>query len=224
MTTTNERLLPCEEIGPIKANTAVIWLHGLGASGHDFVPIVPLLNQASTRFVFPHAPTRPVTINMGYSMPSWYDIFRLDAGPGRESSEDIVHSTEHINALIKREVERGVDSSKIVLAGFSQGGAIALHAGIRYTQPLAGIMVLSAYDVRSETRSREAHPANQNTPILFCHGTRDDVVSMDKGQTAFESYQTMSRDIEWKTFNMGHEVCQAEIAVIARWLKERLDT
>lgn len=224
MTSANQPVLPCEEIGPIKANKSVIWLHGLGASGHDFVPIVPLLNQPSTRFVFPHAPTRSVTINMGYSMPAWYDILRLDTGPGRESSDDIVHSTGQINALINREVERGVESSNIVLAGFSQGGAMALHAGIRCARPLAGIMVLSAYDVRSETRSREAHPSNQNTPILFCHGTHDDVVSIDKGQNAFESYQTPSREIEWKTFNMGHEVCQPETAVIARWLKERLDT
>ena len=223
MSNAGQGLLPCEEIGPIKAERSVVWLHGLGASGHDFVPIVPLLNQPKTRFVFPHAPTRPVTINMGYSMPAWYDIMRLDAGPGRESSDDIVHSTQQINALINREIERGVDSSNIILAGFSQGGAMALHAGVRYTRPLAGIMVLSAYEVRSETRTREAQPSNQGTPILFCHGTRDDVVSIDKGQDAFESYATTAREVEWKTFNMGHEVCQSEIGVIARWLKERLD-
>ena len=218
----DDTLLPCEEIGPINASRSVIWLHGLGASGHDFVPIVPQLNRPDTRFIFPHAPTRPVTINMGHIMPSWYDILRLDSGPGRESESDIIQSTNYINALIKREIERGVSADKIVLAGFSQGGAMALHAGIRSQYGLAGIMVLSAYDLRQHTRVHEAHTSNRTTPILFCHGTRDAVVSMHKGQNAYETYQTPSRDVQWLSFNMGHEVCHSQILAIAKWLDARL--
>jgi phospholipase/carboxylesterase len=215
-------LLSCEEMGPANATKSVIWLHGLGASGHDFVPIVPQLNRPDTRFVFPHAPTRPVTINMGHVMPSWYDILRLDSGPGRESESDILQSTAHINALIKREIERGVPPAKVVLAGFSQGGAMALHAGIRSQHGLAGIMVLSAYDLREHTRAREAHASNSNTPILFCHGTRDAVVSLHKGQNAYETYQTLDRDVQWLSFNMGHEVCHPQIIAISKWLGLRL--
>ena len=223
MSQAHPTLLPCEEIGPVNAKKSVIWLHGLGASGHDFVPIVPQLNRSDTRFVFPHAPTRPVTINMGHVMPSWYDILRLDSGPGRESEQEILQSTAHINALIKREIERGVSPSKIILAGFSQGGAMALHAGIRSEYGLAGIMVLSAYELRGHTRAREGHPSNSNTPILFCHGTRDAVVSLHKGQEAFETYQTLDRDVQWRSFNMGHEVCHAETMAIAQWLSTCLE-
>ena len=215
-------LLPTEEFGPLKAKKSIIWLHGLGASGHDFVPIMPMLNQPQCRFVFPHAPMRSVTINMGHHMPAWYDILRLDAGPGRESEQDILTSTAQIHALIDHEIQRGVLPQHIVLAGFSQGGAMALHAGIRYAKKLAGIIVLSAYDLRTSTRAREATTANSNTPILFCHGSRDPVVSIHKGQQAYESYRDANRDAQWRTYEMAHEVCDAEIILIRDWLAARL--
>ena len=165
---------------------------------------------------------RSVTINMGHHMPAWYDILRLDSGPGRESEQDILISTAQIHALIDHEVQRGVLPQHIVLAGFSQGGAMALHAGIRYAKSLAGIIVLSAYDLRTNTRTREASPANSKTPILFCHGTRDPVVSINKGQQAYESYDHSNRDIQWHTYEMAHEVCDAEVILIRDWLASRL--
>ncbi len=212
--------LPCIELEPREPCTSsVIWLHGLGADGSDFAPIAPMFGLHSTRFVFPHAPHQPVTINGGYVMRSWYDILTMDRGPERESEPDIRASAREVEALIQRERDRGVPSSRIVLAGFSQGGAMALHVGIRYPETLAGIVVLSAYQVLADTVEREASAANSQTPLFFAHGTRDEVVPTFAGQEAAARYGTRAT---WLTYPMGHEVHPQEIADIKAWMHARL--
>lgn len=212
--------LPCVEVASSEPTTAsVVWLHGLGASGHDFEPIVPLLRLPYVRFVFPHAPQRPVTINGGYVMPSWYDIRHLDfQGEERESEAEIIASSEAVATLLAREVARGVPSDRIVLAGFSQGGAMALHQGHRHPQTLAGLMVLSAYLVRGEALA-EGHPANASTPILFAHGRYDDVVPHAAGRRAFETFSRPGRDVRFLDYPMGHEVCAEQVTAIGAWLR-----
>ncbi len=216
-------LLPCEALGPDDATQVVIWLHGLGANGHDFVPIVPLLQRPRTRFVFPHAPSMPVTINMGHVMPAWYDILHMGEGPNREPDAQVIESTRRVHDLIEAERTRGIDANQIVLAGFSQGGAIALHAGIRYPETLAGIMVLSAYELRTDSRQREAHTVNAETPMLFCHGSLDPVVPVHRGRRAFEAYEQEGRSCTWQDYPMGHEVCGPEIELIRTWFGRCLD-
>ena len=198
----------------------VIWMHGLGASGHDFEPIVPLLQLPQVRFVFPHAPARGVTINGGLIMPAWYDILAL-AAPGGEDAEDVRESAAMIEALIAREAARGVVTGRVVLAGFSQGGAMALFVGTRHLQPLRGIMVLSGYEVLGRTREAEASAANRATPLLFCHGTHDPMVNIARARAAFAAYGEGRAEAQWHQFAMGHEVCPAEIAVIREWLTAR---
>jgi len=157
--------------------STVIWLHGLGASGDDFEPIVPMMEMPHTRFVFPHAPILPVTINMGMRMPAWYDILTLEwDSEAREDERTIRNSAELVVELLEAEHARGIPYDRIVLAGFSQGGALALHVGTRYPHTLAGIMILSAYEVLSETYDNEAHDANSETAMLFCHGVYDPMV------------------------------------------------
>ncbi len=215
-------LLPCVEVGPEgQADGAVVWMHGLGASGHDFEDVVPLLRRPRTRFVFPHAPRRPVSINMGLIMPAWYDIRTL-GGPRDDDERGIRDSQGHIEALLAREAERGLPAGRIVLAGFSQGGAMALHVGLRYPETLAGIMVLSAYELLPETRAAEASPANRSTPALVCHGTYDPMVPVLGGQAVRDVLAVNGRPTEWHEFPMEHQLCQEEIEVIARWLDERL--
>lgn len=216
-------LLPCVEIEPPRPPTrgSVVWLHGLGADGHDFVPVAPHLHLSDVRFVFPHAPAMPVTINGGYVMPSWYDILTWDRVPGREKEADIRASAARIEALIRREVERGVPVGSIVLAGFSQGAAMALHVGLRYPERLRGIVCLSGYLVLADSVAAEAHAANAATPIYFGHGTEDDVVPLEGGRHAWETLRE-GRDARWSTFRMGHEVVPAEIADLRRWLRETL--
>jgi phospholipase/carboxylesterase len=202
-------------------DSAVLWLHGLGASGHDFVPIVPHLSRPTTRFVFPHAPERPVTINGGYVMPAWYDITRMDPGPGREPPEDIRHAHEQVVAWLRRLEADGIPPERTVLAGFSQGGAMALHTGHRYDRPLAGILVLSAYLLLEEHLASEGHPANAQTDLLFCHGEQDDVVPLVRGRAAHDALATGERNVEWASYPMGHQVVMEEIERIGRWLRAR---
>ena len=213
------------EIPPQSASHegTVIWLHGLGASGDDFVPIVPHLNLPSIRFVFPHAPERPVTLNRGWVMRAWYDIRTLDASDEREDPNDIAASHAWITTLIDQEVERGLSPHQIVLAGFSQGGAMALHTGLRYPATLGGIMGLSCYLLLPEQIQAEAHATNRDTPILLCHGSQDNVVPLSSGERAREllTEQTPERDLLWKDFPMDHEVCGEEIQLIAQWLQQR---
>ena len=202
-----------------KAAGTIIWLHGLGANGHDFEPIVPHLGLSGVRFVFPHAPVRPVTINGGFVMPAWYDILAMGT-QGGENGDDVRESAAQIEDLIAREAARGVPSERIVLAGFSQGGAMALFAGLRHAHPLRGIMVLSGYEVLSRARD-EVGAANRETPLLFCHGTHDPMVDVARARAAFAAYREGRPDAQWHEFPMGHEVSPAEIAVIRDWLGAR---
>jgi phospholipase/carboxylesterase len=181
--------------------------------------VVPLLELPMVRFVFPNAPRRPVTVNGGMVMPAWYDIRGLGEQRGVEDARGIRESAQAIAALIAREEERGVPASRIVLAGFSQGGALALYQGARHPESLLGIMVLSGYEVLSETREAEAHPANAQTPMLFCHGTFDPLVPIAGGRAACQSYRKGERQVEWREFPMAHEVCPEEIVVIREWMR-----
>ena len=205
--------------GPDDADSTVIWLHGLGANGTDFLPVIPHLGLGDTKFIFPNAPSMPVTINMGYVMPAWYDIRHMGPGPDRESEAGIRSSAKMIEALINVEVERGVAPSRIVLVGFSQGGAMALHVGLRCEHALAGIAVLSAYELLADTQTTEAHEANTGTSILFCHGRHDEVVPMARGYDAYQACKSLRRACDWHEFEMGHEVCMAEVNIIGQWLR-----
>lgn len=220
------QLLPCVEINPTGATTpqTVLWLHGLGASGHDFEPIVPMLQLPHVRFVFPHAPQIPVTINGGVVMPAWYDIRSLEESNEREDPTGIKRAAQNVEDLLLREVDRGVSCSNIVLAGFSQGAAIALHVGLRWPHPLAGIMALSGYLVLPQTLQSEAHDSNRQTPILMCHGTQDPTVSVSRGRNTYELIGGLSptRTIQWHEYEMGHSVCPEEILTVGQWLGVQL--
>lgn len=216
-------LLPCVETkpaGPVRSS--VVWLHGLGANGHDFEPIVPMLRLPSTRFVFPHAPNRPVTINGGMVMPAWYDIRSLAFGPGREDDTGIRASAAQVEALIAREVERGVPAEKIVLGGFSQGAAMALHVGHRHREKLAGLVILSGYLLLPHLLS-EGAPANAATPIFFGHGRHDDVVPILGGRAAYGAFDRPGREVTWKEYPIAHQVNPEEIADIGTWIKATLE-
>ena len=206
------------------ATAAVIWLHGLGADGYDFVPIVEELRLPKTlavRFVFPHARSRPVTINNGFVMRAWYDIKGVD----REAGEDDVGIRESaglVGDCIAHEASRGVPANRVVLAGFSQGGAIALQTGLRYSTALAGIMALSTYLPLRASVAQEASQANRATPILMCHGTQDGVVPIQMGELSRDQLTSLGYAIEWRAYPMQHSVCMEEIAEISRWLQSRL--
>lgn len=221
----SESLLSSVEIDPSgSAGAAVIWLHGLGANGHDFEPIVPYLRlppELGVRFVFPDAPTQPVTINGGLEMPAWYDVYDMDI-PRREDGIGIRNSARTIRTLIEREIGRGIPSDRIVLAGFSQGGAMALHTGLRYPDPLAGILALSCYLPMADNLSDEGSAANRATPILMMHGTHDEVIPVHYGEQCFQRLQTLGYPTHWQSYTMGHEVCPDQIQVIGAWLAERL--
>jgi phospholipase/carboxylesterase len=203
---------------------AVIWLHGLGADGHDFEPIVPELVQPgerALRFVFPHAPVRPVTLNGGYAMRAWYDIIAID----RRAAEDesgIRASQALVETLIRRENARGIGSQHIVLAGFSQGGALALFAGTRYREKLAGIMGLSCYQLLAGRFDAERGAANQSTPVFLAHGLEDPVVAPALGEAACRQLQAAGYTVEWHTYRMPHAVCPQEVADIGAWLRRVL--
>jgi phospholipase/carboxylesterase len=183
---------------------------------------VPVLGLEGVRFVFPHAPLRPVTINGGAVMRAWYDIKTL-TGPGpRESETDVRDSAAQVEALLAREADKGVPPERTVLAGFSQGGAMTYFVGQRHRLALRGLMVLSGYEVLSATREAEASPANRLTPLLGCHGTADPLVSLARGREAYQACAASGRPAEWHEYAMGHEVCPEEIDVIRRWLRERL--
>jgi phospholipase/carboxylesterase len=220
MSVPKANVLPCVEVAPRgEPRGSVVWLHGLGADGHDFEPIVPLLGLPDVRFVFPNAPAQPVTINGGMVMPAWYDIVSLGGpGPG-ERAEDVRRSARLIEALLEREETRGVPASRIVLAGFSQGAAMALHVGTRFPRALLGIMVLSGYEVVADTREAEASEANRATPMLFGHGIHDPMVGIARGREAYRAHARPERKVEWHEFPMGHEVSPAEIAAIRAWLR-----
>ena len=202
------------------ADASVIWLHGLGADGHDFEPIVPELDLPETtkiRFIFPHAPSRPITINNGMVMPAWYDI----ASPQLDQIEDeagIRRSQQYVEQLIQRETEHGIKSENIILAGFSQGGAIALFTGLRYPQPLAGIIALSTYLPLAQTARTEASEANRQIPILLAHGSHDPIIPLRLAEDSRHYLEQLGYKPEWKIYFMEHSVCPDEIRDISRWL------
>jgi phospholipase/carboxylesterase len=199
---------------------SIIWLHGLGADGHDFEPIIPELrlpSQMSLRFVFPHAPYRPVTINGGYVMRAWYDIAMSERGL-EQNADHIRESEKNLQALIEKEIRRGIACERIVLAGFSQGGAIALHAGLRYPGKLAGIMALSAPVPFAETLMAEVHPANAAVPVFIAHGTDDRMIPYDLAQQAHRPMEARGLKLERHRYKMGHTLVPDEIRDIAAWL------
>jgi phospholipase/carboxylesterase len=206
------------------ADASVIWMHGLGADGHDFVPLVPELalpDEARIRFVFPHAEVRPVTVNAGYAMRAWYDIRELTP-EGRDDEAGLEATRARIEAIIQQERATGIDSRRIVLAGFSQGGALALHVGLRHAQPLAGIIALSCYLPLRDRLVREIAEANRRVPILMCHGREDVVVLPAFGEQSRDVMLAAGLQVEWRQYSMGHNLCRPEIFDIAAWLRYHL--
>ncbi|MFN3244382.1 MAG: alpha/beta hydrolase [Planctomycetota bacterium] len=214
-------LLPAVEIDPAgTARASVVWLHGLGADGHDFAAIVPELrlpDELGVRFVFPHAPSIPVTINGGMVMPAWYDIAEVDL-QRRHDEAGVRASDRQVRALLAREHERGVPWDRIVLAGFSQGGAIALFTGLRHPQRLAGVIALSTYLVVGESFEAERSAANQDVPILQAHGSLDPMVPIERGEAARAVLDRHGYDVAFHSYPMPHSVCPEEIATVREFL------
>jgi len=207
------------ETGP-RPVASIIWLHGLGADGHDFLPIVDELDLSRLpplRFVFPHAPLRPVTWNFGRVMPAWYDIIAI--GPGAPEDEaGIRDAARSVEDLIAREAARGVAPRRVVLAGFSQGGAVALYTALRHPARLAGALVLSSYLPLAATLAGEASVANRDLPIFLAHGTADDIVPLTLAEQTRRRLEALGYPVEWHTYPMAHTVCGPEIADIGTWL------
>jgi phospholipase/carboxylesterase len=205
-------------------DAAVIWLHGLGADGFDFVPIVEELRLPPTlavRFIFPHARPRAVTINNGFVMRAWYDITGLSPG-STEDEAGIRESADIVRQYVEQENARGIGSDRIVIAGFSQGGAIALTAALRHPQRLAGLMALSTYLPLRNALAAEASPANRDLPILMCHGLRDPVVPATLGKASRDLLQSLGYQVEWQGYPMEHQVCMEEVLAMSKWLQARL--
>jgi phospholipase/carboxylesterase len=210
------------ETGPTP-RAAVIWLHGLGADGHDFEPIVPELGLPAAlpvRFVFPHAPIRPVTLNQGMRMRAWYDIYRLGGGP--EDEAGIRQSQAQLDELVSIEKRKGIPAGKIVIAGFSQGGAIALQAALRYPERLAGVLALSTYLPLSGKLEAEKHTMNADIPIFMAHGTYDDVIPLQRAEDSRRALENLGYRVDWHAYPMPHSVCPQEIADIAAFLARML--
>ncbi|MCW8329465.1 alpha/beta hydrolase [Photobacterium sp. SDRW27] len=215
--------LSCVEVEPnIKATATVIWLHGLGSNGHDFEAILPELKlpeDAPVRFIFPHSPSIPVTINGGMVMPAWYDI--LEMGSGRRlNTEQLLYSAKQITDLIEREIERGITSERIILAGFSQGGAVAYHAALSFPQKLAGLLALSTYFPTSN--SITIAEMNRKIPLEVMHGSYDPVVLPTMGEEAVSELVKAGLMPNWRTYPMEHQVCMPQIRDISTWLKSTL--
>lgn len=215
--------LACVEIEPEStADAAVIWLHGLGADGHDFEAVVPDLNlpaSAAIRFIFPHAPSMPVTINGGLVMPAWYDILEMNIEL-KHDEQQLLKSADAISKLIDREIERGIDSHRIIIAGFSQGGAVGYQSALTYPKPLAGLLGLSSYFATSQ--SIVYNPANDELQIQIFHGTADPVVPESLGQQSYDLLIEKGYQANYKTYSMEHSVCMDEIADISTWLQATL--
>jgi phospholipase/carboxylesterase len=218
----SSELLSSVEVEPSGgAERTIIWLHGLGADGRDFEPIVPYLNlpeELGVRFVFPHAPQRAVTINMGLIMRAWYDVRspQLNSDPDLEG---VRGAAGHLRTLIARENERGVAPGRIILAGFSQGGVVALHTALRYPESFAGIMALSCYLIDEASLEKERTEANDAVPIFQAHGSEDPMVPMQRGIEARDRLLGLGYTVEWRTYPMGHEVHPQEIQDIGAWLR-----
>jgi len=214
-------LLECIEMNPeTEPAYVVIWLHGLGADGHDFEAIVPALQLPAAlpiRYVFPHAPMRPVTVNMGMVMRAWYDILEMDVSR-KVDTGNIATSSDQLKDLIQRELNAGIPSDRIVLAGFSQGGAIALHTALRYPEPLAGILALSTYLPTIESLAAERSDANRNLPIFMVHGEHDPVIPIVHAEDTREQLTRLGYAIQWRVYPMEHQVCNDEVGDIRTWM------
>ena len=209
---------------PVEVQTAeqptasIIWLHGLGSNGHDFEAIVPELSlpqNLGIRFIFPHAQSIPVTINGGMLMPAWYNIFEMNLGR-RVDTEQLMQSASYVHSLIEQEIGRGIDSNNIVLAGFSQGGAVVFEAGLTFDKPLAGVMALSTYLATQE--SVKPHPSNESLPFFLAHGTADDIVPETMGQHAKSTLDSWGYQTQYHRYPMAHSVCMEEINDISKLL------
>ncbi|MFT7518764.1 MAG: phospholipase/carboxylesterase [Kiritimatiellia bacterium] len=198
---------------------AVIWMHGLGASCRDFVPLLPFVMRPGLRFIFPQAPERPVTVNAGERMPSWYDIRTMEPVSDRENLDDVHESSEQIRALIDAQVEAGVPSDRIVLAGFSQGAALALWTAHRYAKPLRAMLIMSGYQLGPDLHDAAGHPANANTPAMCMHGMQDQVVAMDRGYSAYDVLSEGGRETTWRDYPMGHELCALQARELRQWFE-----
>lgn len=216
-------LLPCIDIEPeASANATVILLHGLGADGNDFVPMVSELRlppTMSVRFVFPNAQAIPVTINGGFVMPAWYDITEVNIDRKIDTAQ-LIDSSEQIRLLIDREIDRGIPSNRIVIAGFSQGGAVAYQTALTYMQPLAGLLCMSSYFATHETITPNS--ANKGLPVFICHGSHDPIVPEHMGRSARQTLDAMGYEVEYSSYPMEHAVCAQEIADVSRWLQRLL--
>jgi len=209
--------------GP-EPDAAVVWLHGLGADGHDFEPLVPELmwpGAPDIRFVFPHAPVRPVTVNGGMEMRAWYDIVSLSSGRDQDQ-RGIADSVNQAAALVGRERRRGIEAHRIVVAGFSQGAAIALQLALRYPEKLAGLIVLSTYLLLEHRLERDVHDANRLLPVFVGHGTADPMVPVQMGEMVAERLRAMDYPVEWHSYPIPHAVCPEEISHLSAWLRKRL--
>ncbi|MEW6353411.1 MAG: carboxylesterase [Pseudomonadota bacterium] len=214
------------EVNPAIAPTAtVIALHGLGADGHDLASLVQELDlpaRHGVRFVCPHAPHRPITLNNGYVMRAWFDIVSL--GSAQREDEAGLRESEHlIHALMRREIDAGIDARRIVLAGFSQGGALALYAGLRYAERLAGLVALSSWLPLAAHVRNEAHPANAGLPIFMGHGMQDTIVPPAAGMRARDALEELGYAVTWRSYMMGHTLCAAEIQDVSNWLTRVLE-
>ena len=207
-------------------NASIIWLHGLGADGHDFEGLIPQLQlpaELSIRFIFPHAPFRPISLNNGYEMRGWYDIYSLEIGSEQDEA-GIRQSAAELEALIEQEIQRGIDPGRIILAGFSQGGAIALHTGLRYPRKLAGILALSTYIPLGDTLADEISPAGREIAVFMAHGRQDDILSFEIAQLSRERLSPLNPNIEWHEYDMAHSLCMEELIHIRQWLLTRLES
>lgn len=208
----------------VPARACVIWLHGLGADGNDFVPIVSelgLSKDAAIRFVFPHAPVQPVTINGGMKMRAWFDIYHLGS-LDKQDEAGIEDSAQRVRALIEEQIGAGIPSERIVLAGFSQGGAIAIHTAIRHPEALAGLLALSTFLPVHGRVEEEQSVENARIPILMCHGSHDPVLPIALGEWSRDVLLERGYVVDWKDYPMAHQVCPQQISDIAHWLKDRL--
>lgn len=221
----SSELLPAVILDAPGAHKAsIIWLHGLGDSGNGFAPIAPELKldpSLGVKFIFPHAPIRPVTINNGMEMRAWYDIKSMEMD-SRADIEGVLESSDAVKNLIENEIKNGIAANKIMLIGFSQGGVIAYHLGTRFEQSLAGIVGLSTYMCEPQSLTEQKHEANQDTPILVCHGVQDEVVPMGLGKVAFSTLQNNGFQASWKEYLMQHNVCLPEIEDIAKFISKQL--
>jgi len=217
----NQQSIDCVEMSTgDQPEVSIIWLHGLGADGHDFEPMVPQMRLdgvLAARFIFPHAPVRPVTLNGGMPMRAWYDIVSLERNSPQDL-EGIDESTATVTRLIEQERKRGIPDDHIVIAGFSQGGAVALHTALRHNHRLAGLIALSTYLPKAESLEAEASSANRDMPIFMAHGAQDPVVAPSLGEASFRHLERLGYPVKWRTYPMPHAVCPQEIDHIRAWL------